>query len=1073
MHRTFMSSASTFRLAGLALLLSTMVGADWPAYRHDAARSGYTPEPLGKQLELRWVHQPTAAPRPAWPANDRIQFDLAFQPIVVGELVLLGSSADDQVRALDRATGKVRWTFFTEGPVRFAPVAWHDRVFVASDDGFLYALALDDGRLLWRHRGGPADRRLLGNERMISRWPARGGPVVVDNTVYYAAGIWPTEGIFLHALNAEDGHVLWTNDRTGSLRMGQPHGGSDANSGVTAQGYLAASAKHLFVPTGRAVPAAFDRRSGELAYYHLQANHSIGGTRMLLADRFFANGGCLFEQDGGKIAARGGRGVLSAIPDGMLQATENDLLVYRWAEQEAIDRKGKKVAYRGLSQIATIHLADMAPPPGLEKCLQRFPALKDLYRPDLRFQAAYDSVLKQSNLEVTLQQLRPEMREYQLEPEQFLTATCERRGEVIAAAHEAVVGHVGQVRVVDLAAGTVRWSHAIDGAAVGLAAANGELFVATTTGNLYCFGTAPVQSASMAETSAEPVAPQAVAAARAILSATGVTEGWCIDLSAGTGDLARALAEHSKLHICAVEADPAKVAIARRKLATAGLYGTRVTVHLVDPQKPPYARYWADLIVSSRGLVDGWRPAPDIVERLQRPEGGVACLGTVDKLDVGRRGSLPGAGSWTHLNANPANTLCSNDALVQGPLETAWFRDVEFEMPDRHAQGPAPLSHRGCLVSEGVDGLCALDSYNGRTLWTYPIEGILRDQDGSHHDVGVGDTGSNFCLGDDSVYVAVGRRCLRLDLRTGRKLAEYSTPVPDAATDNAWGYVAYHQGTLFGSVLNASHVVSPRYRGIRLRTESTLLFAIDVRTGKLKWQYRPHDSIRNNTIAIAADRLYCIDRPLVAADRIEEPKYGGKHRLTIKPGEQPSGKLLALDVEQGKVAWQSTDDIFGTQLAVSEEHGVLLMYYQAVRFDFFKLPSEVGGRLAALDSATGQKRWDRAANHKTRPIILGDTIYAYGGAWKLKTGEEVPFALQRTHGCGQIAAGRQMLLFRSATLAYVDLAQGPETVNFGGIRPGCWINAIPAAGLALVPDGSAKCACSYQMHAWLALASRE
>ncbi len=68
-----------------------------------------------------------------------------------------------------------------------------------SDDGYLYCLAERDGRLLWKHRGGPSDRKVLGNERMISLWPARGGPVVADGTVYYAAGIWPFMGIFLHA----------------------------------------------------------------------------------------------------------------------------------------------------------------------------------------------------------------------------------------------------------------------------------------------------------------------------------------------------------------------------------------------------------------------------------------------------------------------------------------------------------------------------------------------------------------------------------------------------------------------------------------------------------------------------------------------------------------------------------------------------------------------------------------------------------------------------------------------------------------------------------------------------------
>ena len=52
--------------------------------------------------------------------------------------------------------------------------------------------------------------------------------------------------------------------------MPQPHGGANAKSGVTAQGYLLADDDHLFVPTGRAVPAAFKRADGEFDYYRLQ-----------------------------------------------------------------------------------------------------------------------------------------------------------------------------------------------------------------------------------------------------------------------------------------------------------------------------------------------------------------------------------------------------------------------------------------------------------------------------------------------------------------------------------------------------------------------------------------------------------------------------------------------------------------------------------------------------------------------------------------------------------------------------------------------------------------------------------
>ncbi|MFH1716587.1 MAG: PQQ-binding-like beta-propeller repeat protein, partial [Planctomycetota bacterium] len=225
-----------FALAALALASGSLEGADWPMYRADAARTGYSSDPLPGNLELQWIYRNRTGAAPAWPDSSRITFDFAYQPIIVGGVVIFGSSADDKVVAIDADSGKVRWTFFTGGPVRFAPAAWRDRIFAASDDGHIYAIKLEDGALLWKHRGGPNERMCMGNERMISRWPARGGPVVMGDIVYYAAGIWPSDGVFLYALDARTGEVLWTNDRTGRLYMPQPHGGANAYSGVTPQG---------------------------------------------------------------------------------------------------------------------------------------------------------------------------------------------------------------------------------------------------------------------------------------------------------------------------------------------------------------------------------------------------------------------------------------------------------------------------------------------------------------------------------------------------------------------------------------------------------------------------------------------------------------------------------------------------------------------------------------------------------------------------------------------------------------------------------------------------------------------
>lgn len=1069
---------------GLCLLsLSAGRAADWPMYRADAARSGRVAESLPKELETCWVYQSKVAPRPAWPTSGRMHFDRACQPIVAGGAVVFGTSADDKVIALDLATGRPRWTFFTEGPVRFAPVAWRDRLFVAGDDGWLYAIALADGKLLWKHRGGPDDRKCMGNQRLISRWPVRGGPVVLDDTVYFAAGIWPSDGIYLHALDAQSGRLVWTNDRTGGLEMPQPHGGAKARSGPSPQGYLLATDKHLFVPTGRAVPAAFARADGELAYYHLQQNHTIGGARAILADRFLCNAGCLFQQDDGSMAARCGRGVLGVTRDGVVQSTGDRLVAYRWEDMEKRDRKGKPVYYRGLKQYAQARLdTQPASQQQAEQVAAKLRHLKTLYEVQMRFKEAFPGVPRQTNLEVGLSQSRPDIERLGGRVSPFLATTYERTNEVIVVGEEPVCGTLGRVDIVDLKAAKPRWSHVVEGAALGLAVADRRLIVSTDRGLIYCFadgkhdgspGTLSARPGDDSPIRAKPTESGVdyAVAAEEILKKTGITEGFAVDLGCGDGRLSLELARLSKLRIYAVESDPAKVAAARRRLDAAGLYGIRVTVHQADPAAPPYPAYFANLIVSARSLAaDNRFVVTEPIKQMQRPYGGVLCTGKPGAMAVNIRGPLAGAADWTHQNCNPANTLCSPDRLIRGKLKMLWYRDAVLEISDRHGQGPTPLYSDGRLVVEGVDGLCALDAYNGRPLWKISLPGVLKDYDGVHHDVAVGDTGSNFCLGDGSAYIAQSDHCLRIDLATGKRLAAFATPVAAEAKNRAWGYVSHADGTLYGSVANDAHTVSPRYRDIKLRTESVLLFAMDAKTGKLKWRYDPKDSIRHNAITIGGGRVYLIDRPLAMADRITGQKtMPVKHGPLLKPGEHPGGVMICFDGDTGRVLWRQPEDIFGTQLALSRERGIVLMYYQGVKHSFFKLPSEIGGRMAAFDAASGRKLWDRRAAYKTRPIINGEVIYAEGGAWKLMTGEPVPFEFQRSYGCGQISASTYLMLFRSATLGYLDLTRSVGTENFGGIRPGCWFNAIPAGGIVLVPDGSSKCACSYQMHAWLAL----
>ena len=256
-------------------LIALGQAADWPTYQHDYARTGVARESLLAPFTDGWVHRSRHAPRPAWRGEakwdgwnkvydlkSRQIFDYAYHPVIADGLLYYGSSADDKIYCLDAATGEQRWTFFTEGPVRLAPTIAEGRVFVGSDDGHAYCLDAKSGKLIWKTQLGPRDYRIPGNSRIISRWPLRTGIVVIGDLAYCAAGMFPSEGVLITAIEADTGKIKWQQKQTD----------------LPAQGYMLASHTRLYVPAGRNNPVVLNRADGK----RIRVVSGQGGTYALL-----------------------------------------------------------------------------------------------------------------------------------------------------------------------------------------------------------------------------------------------------------------------------------------------------------------------------------------------------------------------------------------------------------------------------------------------------------------------------------------------------------------------------------------------------------------------------------------------------------------------------------------------------------------------------------------------------------------------------------------------------------------------------------------------------------------------
>ncbi|MCX6907541.1 MAG: PQQ-binding-like beta-propeller repeat protein, partial [Verrucomicrobia bacterium] len=441
-----------------------------------------------------------------------------------------------------------------DGPVRFAPVAWQDKVYFASDDGFLYCVSAGDGRLLWRFSPYEPERiahKLLGDERLVSRWPARGGPVLADGTIYFAAGIWPFEGVAVCAVDANTGQARWVNKDCSFVKDGQLDHGERFDGGVSPQGYLAVLGSKLIVPCGRALPAFFDRATGRMEPY----TSGWGGRVALAKGSWYACGvgdwllqsGDLYRirADAAGTAPPPKPGDYVSVKDFARQMKVSMATMDRWIKQFKLDvvkrdgedwlrvRNGDEITYlswwtsrkNSPPRPAEKHAlesrvrVEVDPANAKELAVSREPVLTETAMYYSRPTTAAVSLVRDSNDD----RIQPRAAHYTEivacdlsnlpgwkatvqggwgEPRQLVAWSASRFNQLwslpsplkvhIKAGPRLYAGGPGTVAAVEIPGegqpAKVSWRAAITGTPNRMLAADGKLFVVTVEGNLYCFG---------------------------------------------------------------------------------------------------------------------------------------------------------------------------------------------------------------------------------------------------------------------------------------------------------------------------------------------------------------------------------------------------------------------------------------------------------------------------------------------------------------------------------------------------------------------------------------------------------
>jgi len=494
------------------------------------------------------------------------------------------------------------------------------------------------------------------------------------------------------------------------------------------------------------------------------------------------------------------------------------------------------------------------------------------------------------------------------------------------------------------------------------------------------------------------------------------------------------------------------------------------------------------------------------------------------------RGPLEGAGKWTHQYADPANTACSDDQLVKGSLGTLWFgRPGPEKMVERHARTVAPVAMDGRLFVQGENVVMAYDSYNGVQLWERELPGAVRirvdsdmgnlalDRDGlyvaAHNecyrlDPATGTTMRTYTLppsADEKPrrwgYVACTGKTL-FGSTAGLLIKEYGADLPagaQTAQPVPKDYWAFQKGGRmwhsmaewpdWGSTMTPRGAVSERIMA------SDSFFAIDADTGTLRWTYAGHQiahpaiTIGDSTVFLA-DCLVTEEQKTAALREkqqlIAEGAWEKGLDIETEPEIADIRLVVALDEATGRKRWERVIDLTGCggdRMGMAHHDGVLLFFgcFSNHDADLFRRGALKWRRVTAVSAADGSDLWSRPLNYLRRPVIIGDTLLIEPRACDVRTGEvktrihpltgneETWEYVRPGHCCSATSASPNMFFLRGYFTWYYDMERDGGMIPFGGIRPGCWINLIPANGLLLFPEASSGCTCSYPIRSTLVM----
>ncbi len=189
----------------------------WTTFRGNAIRSSSVDCEINPEATEAWSVKVVAGCKEGTVLRDWHDYlnSRLTAPVISDKVAIVADIDQNELIALNLQDGKVAWRFMTAGRMNTSPTLYKGICLAGDHAGYVYALKVKNGELIYKLRIAPEEKRMLSYGKLESVWPIVGGVLVNDGKAYAACGrtIGSDGGVMVRAFQPETGTPIWANSK--------------------------------------------------------------------------------------------------------------------------------------------------------------------------------------------------------------------------------------------------------------------------------------------------------------------------------------------------------------------------------------------------------------------------------------------------------------------------------------------------------------------------------------------------------------------------------------------------------------------------------------------------------------------------------------------------------------------------------------------------------------------------------------------------------------------------------------------------------------------------------------------